>query len=88
MKESLPPEHGCELLADTLEHLLNGGGVADEGGRHLESLGWDVAYAALHVVGDPFHEVGAVLILDVEHLLIDLQTTALLCQCLQSDILR
>ena len=43
VKESLPSEHGCELLADALEHLLDGGRVADEGCRHLEALGGDVA---------------------------------------------
>ena len=26
MEESLSSEHGCELLADTLEHILNGSG--------------------------------------------------------------
>src|SRR4029434_8808355 len=33
---------------------------------------WDVAYSGLHVVGDPFHEVAAVLVLDIEHLLVHL----------------
>ena len=36
MQESLAPEHGCELLGDTLEELLDGGAVADEGGGHLK----------------------------------------------------
>ena len=44
VKESLAPEHGSELLADALEHLLDGGGVAKEGRRHLEALGWDVTH--------------------------------------------
>merc|ERR1712062_744711 len=42
MEESLPPEHGSELLRDPLEELLDGGGVADEGGGHLETSGRDV----------------------------------------------
>jgi hypothetical protein len=33
-------------------------------------MGWDVADGHLDIVGDPFHEVAAVLILHVEHLLI------------------
>ena len=33
MQESLATEHGSELVTDTLEELLDGGGVADEGGR-------------------------------------------------------
>ena len=31
VEESLPPEHGGELLGDPLEELLDGGGVTDEG---------------------------------------------------------
>ena len=57
MEESLPPEHGSELLGDSLEELLDGGGVTDEGGGHLETSGWDVADCNLDVIGDPLHEV-------------------------------
>ena len=57
MEESLPSEHGSELLGDPLEELLDGGGVADEGGGHLETSWWDVADSNLDVVGDPLHEV-------------------------------
>ena len=70
MKESLPPEHGGELLGDPLEELLDGGGVADEGGGHLETSWGNVTDGGLDVVGDPLHEVGAVLVLNVEHLLV------------------
>ena len=66
VKESLAPEHSGELLGDALEQLLDGGAVSDEGGGHLEAAGWDVADGGLHVVGDPFNEVAAVLVLDVE----------------------
>ena len=57
VEESLPPEHGSELLGDPLEELLDGGGVADEGGGHLETSGRDVADSGLDVVGDPLHEI-------------------------------
>merc|ERR1719469_1489478 len=72
MKESLAAEHGGELLSDTLEHFLDGGGVSEEGDGHLESLWWDVADAGLDVVGDPLNEVRGVLVLNVEHLLVNL----------------
>ena len=72
VEERLAAEHGGELLGDTLEHLLHGGGVADESTSHLEALGGDVAHGGLHVVRDPLDEVGGVLVLHVEELLIDL----------------
>lgn len=72
MQESLAPEHGCELLTDTLEELLDGSAVADEGGRHFQPTWGDVAHSGLHIVGDPLNEVRAVLVLDIEHLLIHL----------------
>ena len=72
MKESLPPEHSRELLRDPLEDLLDGGGVAHEGGGHLETSGRNVTHAGHHVVGDPLDEVAAVLVLDVQHLLVNL----------------
>merc|ERR1719360_368179 len=71
VEEGLAAEHGGELLTNTLEHLLDGGGVAEEGHGHLETLWWDIADGGLDVVGDPFNEVGGVLVLDVQHLLID-----------------
>merc|ERR1719318_836377 len=61
-----------ELFGDPLEQLLDGGGVANEGGSHLEPPWWDVADSSLDIVSDPLHEVGAVLVLDVEHLLVHL----------------
>ena len=66
VKESLPPEHGGELLRDPLEQLLDGGGVTDEGGGHLETSGRNVTHSGLHVVRDPLDEVGGVLILKGE----------------------
>ncbi len=72
MQESFAPEHGSELLRDSLEELLDGSGVSNEGGSHLETTGWDVTDSGLDVVGDPLNEVGGVLVLDVEHLLVNL----------------
>ena len=71
MKEGLPPEHGSELLRDPLEQLLDGCGVANEGGGHLKTSGSDVAHSSFHIVWDPLNRVGAVLALDVEKLLVD-----------------
>ena len=71
MEESLSSEHGSELLTNSLEHLLDGGGVSDESDGHLESLGWDIADGGFDVVGDPLDEVRRVLVLNVEHLLVN-----------------
>jgi hypothetical protein len=71
MEESLSSEHGGELFTDSLEHLLDGGGVTEEGNGHLESLWWDIANSGFDVVWDPFDEVRRVLVLDVEHLLVN-----------------
>merc|ERR1712100_763794 len=72
MEEGLSSEHSSELLTNSLEHLLDGGGVSEEGNGHLESLWWDIANSRLDVVGDPLNEVRGVLVLDVEHLLVNL----------------
>merc|ERR1711970_567638 len=72
MEEGLSSEHSSELLTNSLEHLLDGGGVSEEGDSHLQTLWWDIADSGLDVVGDPFNEVRGVLDLDIEHLLIDL----------------
>jgi len=72
VEEGLAAEHGGELFTNTLEHLLDGSGVTEEGNGHLETLGGDITNGGLDVVGDPLDEVGRVLVLDVKHLLIDL----------------
>jgi hypothetical protein len=59
------------LLSHSLEHLLDSSGVSDEGDSHFQSLGGDIANGGLNVVGDPFNEIGRVLVLYVEHLLIN-----------------
>ena len=72
MKESLSAKHSGELLGYPLEELLDGGGVTHKSGGHLETSGRDVADGRLNIVGNPLHEIGGVLVLDVEHLLVDL----------------
>merc|ERR1719502_2618362 len=72
VKEGLAAEHAGELLRHTLPELLDGGRVAKEHGGHLETLWWDVTDGGLDVVGDPLDEVAGVLVLHVEHLLINL----------------
>ena len=71
MEESLTPKHSGELFRDTFEEFLNGGAVADKCGGHLETTWWDVTDGGLDVVGDPFNEVAAVLVLYVQHLFVD-----------------
>ena len=71
VEESLSSEHGCELFDDSLEHFLDGSRVSDEGWAHLESLWWNIADWRFNVVWNPLYEVGWVLVLDVEHLLVD-----------------
>ena len=70
VEEGLAPEHDRELLGDALPGLLDSRGVADERRGHLEALGRDVADRGLYVVGDPLDEVRAVLVHDVDHLLV------------------
>merc|ERR1712159_754818 len=71
MEEGLSSEHSRELLTNSLEHLLDGGGVSEEGNGHLETLWWDIANSRFDVVWNPLNEVRGVLVLDVKHLLID-----------------
>jgi len=71
VKERLASEHRGELLGNALEHFLDGSGVTDESGRHLESLRRDVAHGGLDVVRDPLNKVRRVLVLHVKHLLVD-----------------
>ena len=72
VEEGLAAEHGGELLRDALEELLDGRAVTDERARHLETTWWDVAHGSFDVVGDPFNKVAAVLVLHVQHLLVNL----------------
>ena len=72
VKEGLSPKHGSEMLRNALEDLLDSSGVSNECASHLKSTWWDVTYSCLHVVGDPLNKVGAILVLDVQHLFIHL----------------
>ena len=71
MQESLPLEHGCELVADTFEKLLDRSGVAQERDGHLQSSGRNITLCGEHIVGNPLDEVSRILVLDVLHLLFD-----------------
>ena len=42
MQESLSSEHSSELFSNSLEHLLDSGGVTDESNSHLQTLGGDI----------------------------------------------
>ena len=57
VEESLSSEHGGELFTDTLEEFLNGGGVTNEDGGHLQTTWWDITNGGLDVVWNPFNEV-------------------------------
>ncbi|KAI6748574.1 hypothetical protein HG530_015347 [Fusarium avenaceum] len=72
MQESLASEHSGELLADTLEELLNRGGVSDKSRRHGKTTRGNGTQSGLDVVGNPLDEVRGVLVLDVSHLVLDL----------------
>ena len=71
MKEGLSSEHGGELFRHPLEELLDGGGVTNEGGGHLKTTWWNVTDSGFNVVWNPLNEIGAVLVLDVEHLFVN-----------------
>ncbi len=71
MEERLAPEHCTELVRHTLEQLLDGSRVADEGDRHFETTRGDIALGSEDIVGDPLDKVGRVLVLHELHLLFD-----------------
>mmetsp|Transcript_151135 Transcript_151135/g.278615 ORF Transcript_151135/g.278615 Transcript_151135/m.278615 type:complete len:209 (+) Transcript_151135:253-879(+) len=71
MQECFAAEHRCEVLCHTLEHLLNGGGIPCKCHSHLETFWWDVTDTCLDVVGNPFDKVRRVLVLHIQHLLIN-----------------
>ena len=51
MEESLATEHGRELLGDSLEQLLDGRAVSDEGGSHGQSARRNVTDGSLNMNG-------------------------------------
>ncbi|KFP05077.1 hypothetical protein N300_07987, partial [Calypte anna] len=72
VQESLSAEHGGELLGNAFEQLLDGGAVANEGGRHFQATRWNVTDGCFNVIGNPLHKIAAVFVLDVQHLLVHL----------------
>ena len=58
----------------TLNCLFDGDGDGgnDDGDGGGWEPGWDVADGSLDIVGDPLNKVAAVLVLDVQHLLVHL----------------
>lgn len=72
VQESFTPEHGSELVSDTLEKLLDRSRVTDEGRGHLKAARRDRTKSSLDIVGDPLHEVRGVLVLNIAHLVLDL----------------
>merc|ERR1719154_159257 len=72
VQESLSPEHSSELFRNALEQFLDSGGITNKCGRHLETTRRNVTHSGLYVIGDPFNEVGRILVLDAVHLIIDL----------------
>ena len=77
MQKRLPPEHDRELLRHPAEHLLDGRGVPHERRRHGQPSRWDVTDAWLHIVWYPLNKVRGVLVLHIDHLLINLFSTHL-----------
>ena len=59
------------MLSDSLEHFLNGSGVSKESNSHLKTLWWDITHWWFNVVWNPFNEVRWVLVLHIQHLLVD-----------------
>ena len=72
MKERLPSEHCCERSTNTLEQLLDGGGIADKSSSHFQTPRRNVAHRCFYIIWDPLNEVAAVLVLDIEELFVDL----------------
>lgn len=71
VEEGFSPKHGGKLLGDAPKQLLDSRAVADKRGGHFETAWRDVAHCRLDIIGDPFHEVAAVFVLDAQHLLVD-----------------
>ena len=70
MQESFSAEHSSKLFRNSFEQFLNSSRVSNEGRGHFEATGRDVTDGRLDIVRDPFNKVGAVFVLDIEHLLI------------------
>merc|ERR1712025_1556384 len=57
VQECFPPEHSCELFADSLEYFLYSCGVSYEGSSHGKSSGRDITYSNLNIIRNPLDKV-------------------------------
>ena len=71
MQKCLPLKHGSELITNTPKELLNSGGITQKGNSHLEALRSNVTLSGKHIVGNPFHKVGRIFVLNILHLFFD-----------------
>lgn len=71
MQEGLPLEHSSELVTDTLEELLDGSRVTQEGNSHLQAPRRNIALCSENVVGNPLDEVGGIFVLNILHLFLN-----------------
>merc|ERR1719502_1839556 len=71
VQECFAAEHSREVLCHTLEHLLDCSGIAGKGDSHLQALWWNVTDACLDIVWNPLDKIRRILVLHVQHLLID-----------------
>jgi len=71
MEESLSAEHLGELFTDAFEHFLDGSRVTKEGNCHFQTFRRNIANGRFDVVWDPLNEVRRVLVLNVQHLLVN-----------------
>jgi len=72
VQKRLPPEHTRVRGPHPRPQLSDRRGVGDESHRHLHASRRNIAHRRLDVIRNPLHEVRAVLVLDVEHLLVHL----------------
>merc|ERR1712048_786714 len=72
VQKGFAAEHRSEILCNTLEHFLDCSCIPKELHCHLQSLWWDITHSCLDVIGDPLNEIRRVLVLHIEHLLVDL----------------
>ena len=65
----LLPKRDESNVVDFSVHIHS---LTDEGSGHLQTTRWNIADGGLDIVRDPFDEVRRVLVLNVEHLFVDL----------------
>ena len=67
------PKHGSELFRDALEQFLNGSGITNKGCGHFESTRRNVTNCSFYIARNPFNEIRRVLVLDIQHLFVNLK---------------